>query len=310
MSMHHFINLGVFLCFLLFVSACSHTEKKAVPLTSELSANNKFSSVVLEEQEPFKFAIASILSIRETHRIYHKFINYLEEELDRPVEIIQKQTYAEIKELFEQGEIDAGIVCSYLAVIGNQSGIFESIAMPVKNQEKVFTSYIIVRKDSEFETFVDLKSHSFAFSDPLSYSGFIVPNYELKKAGYELNGYFSNSYYTYSHDNTIIAVANGLVDGGATHSDIYQQLEAENNPLIQQIKIIGEGPYVGNSPIVVSSNIDKSVKGKLTNVVLAMHLNNKGQKALEKLNINYFIKPENKLYEPINQMLAELGDSK
>lgn len=301
------------MCFLLLcifvLSACStNTQKLIVPLTSEVSGYYDSSFLVKDDEEPFKFAIASIMSIRETHRIYNKFLNYLEEELGRPVELVQKQTYLEIQKAFELGEVDAGIVCAYLGVLGNNLGIFERIAMPIRNNDKDFTSYIIVRKDSQFETFTDLKFHSFAFSDPLSYSGFMFPKYYLNKEGFEMSEYFSNTYYTYSHDNTIFAVANGLVDGGATHSNIYKLLQLENNPVIDEIKIIEEGFFVGNSPIVVNPELDLAEKGKLTEIVLKMHLNNKGRKALEKLSINLFIEPEVELYEPINKMLIELGE--
>ncbi len=298
----------IFMVLLLTATACSQTEKQAVPLAKAVSAADTEEIVFKGEEETFKLAVASILSIRETHRMYNKFAKYLEEEIGRPVEIVQKHTYSEIKKAFQRGEIDAGIVCAYLAVIGNDSGIFKSIAMPIRNGEQVFTSYTIVRKDSDFESLADLESHSFALSDPLSYSGFLVPKYEISKAGYRLNKFFSNTFFTYSHDNTIFAVANGLVDGGATHSDIYHQLERDNNPFIDKVKIIEEGPYVGNSPFVVSPNLDKELESKIIDVVLSMHLEEKGQWALRRLNIDNFVDPNQKLYEPIKEMLVELGE--
>lgn len=300
-------HLFIFLVCLFLATACSNSTNLTVPLAVVASETDN-GAESLDNQEAFKFAIASIVSIRETHRTYYKFINNLEKELGRPVEIIQKQTYTDIKKAFERGEIDAGIVCTYLAVIGSEEGIFEKIAMPVINNQKLFTSYIIVRKDTEYNSIADLKSLSFAFSDPLSYSGYFVPRYEISKGGYELGNYFSNYYYTYSHDNTILAVANGLVDGGATHSEVYKQLEAENNPIIEKLKIIGVGPYVGNFPIVVRPNLEQEIKETLVNVVLSMHLTEEGQKALGKLNIDYFIEPEEELYSPVLEMLAELGE--
>jgi phosphonate transport system substrate-binding protein len=295
--------------FLFLTTACSaNSEAFVVPLKDISAVETEEMTVFEEDQEPFKLAIASILSIRQTHRMYYKFVNYLEEELGRPVEIVQKHTYSEIKSAFREGKIDAGIVCAYLAVIGNDAGIFKSIAMPIRNGEQVFTSYTIVKKDSDFESLADLEGHSFAFSDPLSYSGFLATNYEIAKAGYTKKEFFSNTYFTYSHDNTIFAVANGLVDGGATHSDIYHQLEREDNPFIDKIKIIEVGPYVGNSPFVVSPNLDEQLEKKIVDVISSMHLNERGQKALRRLNFDYFIEPNQQLYEPIHEMLVELGE--
>ena len=307
--------LFIAMMLLLTATACSDTEKSGIPLAKEVTAaatatNTEELLLIGDDEETFKIAIASILSIRETHRTYNKFLNYIERELGIPVEIVQKQTYSEIKRAFERGEVDAGIVCAYLAVLGNDAGIFESVAKPVRNEDEVFKSYIIVKKDADYQSLLDLKEKSFAFSDPLSYSGFLFPNYELRKSGYDVGNFFEKTYFTYSHDNTIVAVANGLVDGGATHSDVYKQLKQENDPVIDQIKIIGKGPYVGNSPLVVRPDIDSDVKEKLIDVVLSMHLNRRGKWALNKLNVDYFVEPKPELYEPVYGMLVDLGEKK
>ncbi|OIJ10976.1 hypothetical protein BKP35_12895 [Anaerobacillus arseniciselenatis] len=305
--------LFIAMMLLLTATACSDTEKSGIPLAKEVAAaatNTEELLLIDDDEETFKIAIASILSIRETHRTYNKFLNYIERELGMPVEIVQKQTYSEIKRAFERGEVDAGIVCAYLAVLGNDAGIFESVAKPIRNDDEVFKSYIIVKKDADYQSLLDLKDKSFAFSDPLSYSGFLFPNYELRKSGYDVGNFFEKTYFTYSHDNTIVAVANGLVDGGSTHSDVYKQLKQENDPIIDEIKIIGKGPDVGNSPLVVRPDMDEEIKERLVDVVLSMHESNYGNRALKKLNVDHFIKPAPNLYEPINEMLVELGETK
>ncbi|WNF36012.1 phosphate/phosphite/phosphonate ABC transporter substrate-binding protein [Bacillaceae bacterium IKA-2] len=291
---------------IIFTTACSNQNIDSV-ISLKVAAEAEIEAQVIED-ESFKFAIVSIHSIRKTHRMYYKFINYLEEELGIPVEIIQKQTYSEVKEMFENGELDAGIVCAYLAVIGIEEGILKKISMPIVNEEETFTSYIITRKDSDIEEFDDLQGRSFAFSDPLSYSGYFYTNYDLEKNNHNINTFFSKTYFTYSHDNTILAVANGLVDAGATHSLVYQQLKENNDPLLKKIKIIAEGPYVGNSPIVVNPNIDEDLKNKLKDVIQGMHLNEGGKKALEKLNTDRFVDPDPELFQPIIEMISELGE--
>lgn len=291
---------------IIFTTSCSNQDiESAISLKVAAEAETE---VEVVENETFKFAIVSIHSIRETHRMYDEFINYLESELGRSVEIIQKQTYSEVKEMFEKGEIDAGIVCAYLAVVGTEEGILNKLSMPIVSQEKTFTSYIITQKNSDIEQFNDLNGRSFAFSDPLSYSGYFYTKYDLQKASHSINTFFSETYFTYSHDNTILAVANGLVDAGATHSSVYELLKKNNDPILNNIKVIAEGPYVGNSPIVVNPNIDGALKEKLKDVIQGMHLNDRGQKALKKLDFDRFAEPEAELFQPIIEMMVELGE--
>lgn len=298
---------------IIFTTACSKQEIGtgiSLKVAAESESDDKSKSEIREdvvEDDTLNFAIVSIHSIRETHRMYNKFINYLESELGMQVEIIQKQTYSEVKEMFENGELDAGIVCAYLSVIGIEEGILEKISMPIVNGEKTFTSYIITQKDSDIEEFNDLQGQSFAFSDPLSYSGHFVTRYDLEKENNDINTFFSKTYFTYSHDNTIFAVANGLVDAGATHSLVYHQLQEKNDPILNNIKVISEGPYVGNTPIVVNPNINKNLKNKLKGVIQEMHLNESGQQALKQLDIDRFVDPEPELFQPIIEMISELG---
>ncbi|MCT8137418.1 phosphate/phosphite/phosphonate ABC transporter substrate-binding protein [Anaerobacillus sp. CMMVII] len=295
--------------FLISISiACSVKAPETVIALTEASLVDSEDESLNHDEETLKFAIVSILSIRETHRTFHKFAQYLEEELGRPVEIIQKQTYTEVKELFERDEIDAGIVCAYLSVVGRREGIIKKIAMPVIDGEKQFTSYIITKNNSSINSMEDLYGKNFAYSDSLSYSGYLVAKYNIVQGGFDFNSYFSNAYYTYSHDNTILAVANGLVDAGATHSVVFDKLKKENNPIIAEIKIIAEGELVGHSPVVINPNIDPDLEIKLREVILSMHKDEKGRKALEKLGYDYFDVPDKDLFKPIIKMLKDLGD--
>lgn len=291
---------------IIFTTACSKQDiESGISLKVAAEAETEADLV---EDNTFKFAIVSIHSIRKTHQIYNKFIKYLEIELGRPVEIIQKQTYSEVKDMFENGELDAGIVCAYLAVIGTEEGIIENISMPIVDGKETFTSYIITQKDSDIVEFDDLQGRSFAFSDPLSHSGYFYTKYDLEKRNHNIDDFFSKTYFTYSHDNTILAVANGLVDGGATHSSVYQQLKDNNDPVLENIKVIAEGTYVGNSPIVVNPKIDGDLKKELKEVIQGMHLNERGQKALKQLNFDRFVDPDAQLFQPIVDMMTELGE--
>jgi phosphonate transport system substrate-binding protein len=79
----------------------------------------------------------------------------------------------------------------------------------------MYQSYLIVHKDSPFRTIEDLKGKTFAFTDPDSNSGSLVPRYWLKQLNTRPEDFFRSITYTYSHDNAIMAVAKQLVDAAA-----------------------------------------------------------------------------------------------
>src|SRR5262249_24011312 len=72
----------------------------------------------------------------------------------------------------------------------------------------------------------DLKGKSFAFGDINSTSGHLMPYYELKQAGMDVEKDFQYRY-TGSHPATAKAVESGAVDAGAMDETVYNSMVAE-----------------------------------------------------------------------------------
>ncbi|SES05526.1 phosphate/phosphite/phosphonate ABC transporter substrate-binding protein [Salisediminibacterium halotolerans] len=288
------------------LSACGSAEsEETIELTVE--AQEMTTGEETSKEEPLRMAVASILSIQEMNEQYGPFVSYLEKKLDRPVELMQRQTYGEIYELFENGDADLGMVCAYLGTLGKDTGKMEIAATPVMNGRDDFTSYIIVPAESENRSLADLEGASFAFSDELSYSGYLYTAYELEQLDETPDTFFERTYYTYSHDNTVAAVANGLVEGGSVHSGVYDQMQEVGSPLTEKTTIIGEGQNVGNSPIVFRSDLDDDLKEDLTSYLMAMDGSAEGENTLDAMDADKFIEPEPGMFQPVRLMMDEVG---
>ena len=88
----------------------------------------------------------------------------------------------------------------------------EALVVPEVNGIPLYYSYLIVRADAPFRSLADLRDRTFAFSDPLSNSGRLVPVYQLALMGETPESFFGRYIFTYAHDNSIKAVAENLVD--------------------------------------------------------------------------------------------------
>jgi phosphonate transport system substrate-binding protein len=78
------------------------------------------------------------------------------------------------------------------------------------------------RKDSGITSLDDMQGKVFGFGDPNSTSGYLIPSIEIPQAtgaSMESGDYFGEVRFTGGHEQTIIAVANGDVDGGVTWAD-------------------------------------------------------------------------------------------
>ena len=70
------------------------------------------------------------------------------------------------------------------------------------------------RKDTNIKNLDDMKGKIFAFGDPNSTSGYLIPSIEIPAAGYsmEAGDYFGDIKFSGGHEQTIVGVNNGDFD--------------------------------------------------------------------------------------------------
>ncbi len=135
------------------------------------------------ESAYFRVAVGSMISAQETALNYHQLLDYIAGKLGRKIELVQRKTYGEINELIGQGHIDIAFICSGPYAFGKEKYGFEALAMPEVRGSYLYQSYLVVNKDSPYQNLEDLCGKTFAFTDPESNTGKLVPTYWLKQQG-------------------------------------------------------------------------------------------------------------------------------
>ncbi|WP_170604505.1 phosphonate ABC transporter substrate-binding protein [Ruegeria arenilitoris] len=141
------------------------------------------------------------------------------------------------------------------------------------------------RKDSGINSLEDMKGKTFGFGDPNSTSGYLIPSIEIPQATgatMDSGDYFGEVKFTGGHEQTIVAVNNGDVDGGVTWADGLGDWEDGFNSgalrravdaglvdmndmvMIWQSKPIPEGP------IVLRTALPADVKEKMTTLMAGL----------------------------------------
>ena len=118
-----------------------------------------------------------MVSPKETFVYYQNLLNYIGTKSNHSVQLIQRKTYGEISELLHKGDIDISFICSGPYATGREKYGFEALATPIVRGKPYYQSYLIVNTDSEIQTLEDLRGGLFAFTDPESNTGFMVPKY-------------------------------------------------------------------------------------------------------------------------------------
>ncbi|GAB4335223.1 MAG: hypothetical protein Kow0010_22640 [Dehalococcoidia bacterium] len=222
------------------------------------------------------------------------------------MELVLGKSYAEINALLNTGEVSLALVCPKPYVLGHEDFGLKLLVAPVVDGQLTYYSLLIVPLESSVHSLADLEGASFAFSDPLSNSGHLAPTYQVALLAKDAEVFFHHTIFTYSHDNSIRAVADGIVDAAAVNSLIFDYMRALEPETTKRVRIVERwGPY-GMNPIVVSPQLAADVQAQLRAVFVAMAEDTESSAILEGLSIDRFEVPSDSLYDSIREMRAYL----
>jgi len=299
------VSLICFIFFLLISGCVDKTEKIYINVVQE-------PGVVLNDSS-VKVAIASVVSPKESYEYYNEMIQYISQKLGGNVKIIQRRSYLEINDLIKNNEIDFAFVCSGAYIDGNSDFGMKILVAPEVYGKTTYNSYIIVRNNSNYTILTDLRGKRFAFSDPLSNSGKLYPTYRLYLMNETPESFFgiddkgrNQSFFTYSHDNSIIAVAEQIAEGAAVDSLVYEYMKEIRPDIIAKTRIIETSPPFGIPPVVVSKDIDPFLEEKLRNIFLGMDKDEEGKRILSLVKIDRFVILNDSSYDSIREMRKQI----
>lgn len=254
-------------------------------------------------QQPLKIGVAAMISPKETVKFYKEIVDYIGKKMEIPVEMVQKESYDEMDKLLERGEVNIAFICSGPYVKNKEKFGVELLVAPQSYGKPFYHAYIIVHKDSPIKSLTDLKGKSFAFTDPKSNTGKLVPTYMIAKNFNKIpEQFFSKITYTKSHDKSIEAVAKKIVDGASVDSLIYDYAAKKNPVYTSLTKIIEKSPPYGIPPVVVTKNFDPNLKEKIKQTFLNMHKDPEGKKILDGIMVDKFIVPKDSDYNSVREM--------
>ncbi len=307
---HGRLGRGVLvLSLILMISGCSDdSDKVVVDFTKTVPVARPGERA--SPTPPLRVAVAAMISPKETFDLYRQLLAYLGLRLNKDLEFVQRKTYGEIDELLGKGEIDLAFICSGPYVAGKEKFGFESLAVPEIHGSHSYRSYLIVNQNSNYHQLEDLKGHTFAFTDPDSNTGKLVPTYWLAQMHERPETFFSRIVYTYSHDNSIMAVARNLVDGATVDSLIWEFYQAKNPTFTSKTRIIKKSEPYGIPPLVASKNLPAESKECIRQILFSMHQDPEGKRILTELMIDRFIPLQEAWYGNLKQMHRQVAEGR
>ena len=256
---------------------------------------------------PLRVSVAAVISPKGTAESYQPLLDYLQVKLDRPVELVQRRTYSETNELVRTGAVDVAFVCTSAYITGHDDFGMELLAAPLVEDSAVYYSDLIVPATSTAKNFADLRGKVFAFTDPMSNTGRVYPTYLVQQLDSTPAKFFARTFFTYSHDDAIRAVALGIADGAAVDSLVYEYALQRDPALAEQVRVIHRSPPFGIPPVVVGPGIRPQQRALLEEVFLNMKDDPDAQAALKTLGIDGFTAINDSAYDSARILVRAVG---
>jgi len=184
--------------------------------------------------------------------------------------------YVAVVEAFGTKKADFATVHTFAYILAHDIKHYdvEPILTVVRGEnERSYVGQIIVRSDSKINSIKDLNGKKFAFTDPSSTSGFLLPKKLFDEQGVKLGEFVFGK----KHDTVVAMVYQGQVDAGATYYSPPLEVEKDGNKMLEyrdarkrvvtqfpdvfeKIKIIGFTEKSPNEPWIIRNGLYKDAE--------------------------------------------------
>lgn len=248
------------------------------------------------ERVTLRGGIGAMISPQRTIDEYEHLYRLVARKLAMTPGIVQRRQYAEVNALLESGEIDFAWVCTGAVADLEARGVAVPLVAPVVAGAPRYRAYLVVRSDSGFSSFADLRGHRFAFTDPLSLTGRAVVIDQLRSMGETPETYFRESFFTYAHDNSVRAVKRGLADGATVDSLVYDLLAKRYPDEVNDLRVVWQSEWFPIPPIVVSTRQPEKTVKRLRETFTTLHEDPEGREILAAVGIERFVPVDSAVY--------------
>ena len=166
------------------------------------------------------------------------------------------------------GRIDVAFVCSPPMIwLGNA---VEVVAAPVLTDPRfggkpLYTSDVIVNRNSSFQSLEDLRGARWAFNEPSSWSGYWVT---LQRIGSW--DFFGEVVEAGFHERAVRMVSDGEIDGAAIDCHVLGVALRQDPELAERVRVVETLGPAPSQPVVVRAGLEDGIKARIREQLLAL----------------------------------------
>jgi phosphonate transport system substrate-binding protein len=220
------------------------------------------------------FALLSTENASDITRRWGPIIGQLEKDLKVRIKHVTATDYRGTIEALKFNKAQVGHLGpkSYVEASTNNYSNVEPVAqLQLANGSLGYRSCLLVHSDSDIFGPEDIAGKTFAFNDPNSTSGYLVPSaFFMMEMGVDPQKHFSKVIFSGSHEASILAVANKKVQVASTNLPDLQQLTREGKVPRGALRVIWVSKLIPNDPVVVRKDLPANLKQAIQESLITM----------------------------------------
>ncbi|OBQ52721.1 phosphonate ABC transporter substrate-binding protein [Halodesulfovibrio spirochaetisodalis] len=159
----------------------------------------------------------------------------------------------------------------------------QALVMELNKQgQPGYTGIIIVRKDSDMQKLADIKGRVFAFTDPNSTSGYLVPNVLFARdMNVKPEKFFKQVKFSGSHGASILSVKNKGVEVAATNNIDLDRMIEKGQVSMNDFRILWRSELIPGAPMAARRDLPQSLKAAFAGAMLMFNADKAGIEKLQ-----------------------------
>jgi phosphonate transport system substrate-binding protein len=217
-------------------------------------------------------------------------------------------SYTAAIEALCSGKADIVWLATLSYVLAHDKCDAQILLMSIRRGSPTYKGQILVGVDSGINSLADLRGKKFAFTDPVSTSGYLYAVGLLKKNGIDPEKDLAQAVFAGSHNAAALAVYRGAVDAAATFVDVRDQLEKDFPDIKEKTKVIATTDPIPNDTITVRKDLPPAVVEKFKQAMLDLVQTEEGRQIVFDIyEWDGAVEGDDSLFEPVRQAAASLG---
>jgi len=246
------------------------------------------------------FGVIPVAGAERLQDTFGKVALYLQKELGIKVKLIIPTDYAGVIVGMAHKHIDLAYLGpkSYCEAAKRANAQALVVNTDATTGTPGYYGYLITKRGSGLKTLADIKGKKWAFTDPNSTSGTLVPTIMFANKGINPQTYFSRIVYSGSHEASILSVKNGRVDAASTNNlAIGRGLGKawEKN----DFNIIWKSKLIPGSPMAVRKDLPESLKMAIKGAFISYD----DKANLAKMKIAGYLPANDSMYDGVRKMI-------